>query len=200
MGPVMAKNRAGPWGVTQEPFQDEQDEEENRPAITRRIRMIDWIRGLQMTIVAPLACVICALIIGVITPHQDVPILVQSTFLIAILSIPITLVVHFKGYVFDPARNLLSYPVYVSRRSISISEIRDANAQTISTKRAAFDAGRVIGESRPQTVRSRSHLVNVSGDFGVRVMRFGARYKRDQFLSILRVVAPQCRITRGYWY
>jgi hypothetical protein len=204
-GLVMAKNREGLWGGTPEKFQPEQDEEEDRypgPKTVKRIRMIDWIYACRLALITPFWCIVWFLG-GYMASQSHAPnFVVTGIFLLiplTISAIPLVLIVNFMGYVFDPAQNSLRYPVFLLRRSIPISEIRDANAQTITTKHTS-DPGRVVGESRQQTVRSRRHLVNVSGDFGVRVMRFGARYKRDQFLSILRVVAPQCRITRGYWY
>lgn len=43
---------------------------------------------------------------------------------------------------------------------------------------------------------TRRYFVNLSGGFGARRIAFHTKYKRDQFLSLLRAHAPDCRITR----
>jgi hypothetical protein len=185
---------------------------------SRKIRMIDWIWACGLTIAAPLTVGLGALAIGLV-----LAILVTSVgkdtigglamrytsagvfvacIAAAALSAPLAAIANFLGYVFDPTQDRMSFPTYVIRRSVPISEIRDANAETITTRRT-FDpnkSARLAGDfswKPTRKVTTRSHVVTVSGDFGVRIMRFGARYKRDQFLSILRAVAPQCRITRA---
>jgi hypothetical protein len=171
-----------------------------------KIRMIDWIYALRIVVMAPLACFLVILLFGVAvdsivpTSAQIVaPWISLPLVLLIILSAPLGLLANSLGYVFEPENDKLTYPSVVLRRSIRISDIRDANAQTITSKRT-IDLGAAAGKNRRRTVMQRLYRVNVSGDFGVRVMRFTARYKRDQFLSILRTVAPECRITRGYWY
>jgi hypothetical protein len=51
---------------------------------------------------------------------------------------------------------------------------------------------------RQTTPQSKRYIVNVSGEFGARRIILHSKYKRDQFLSLLRAFAPQCRIT-GYF-
>jgi hypothetical protein len=170
--------------------------------------MIDWLYACLLVATTPVWCfgwVLSGVIIGSFGAPGFVVRAIYSLVLFTILAIPWILVVNFMGYVFDPANDSLTYPVYLFRRTIQISQIRDANAETTTTRRSynSNSYARLAGDfgsKRPvQTAVYRSHVVNISGDFGVRQMRFGARYKRDQFLSILRVAAPQCRITRGYW-
>jgi hypothetical protein len=182
---------------------DEYDNLSSRGISAKKLRMIDWIRALKLIAVVPIIWIICALVVGFITPKQNVPLLMQSAIIIALISIPITLVVNFMGYVFDPARNRLSYPVYVYRRSIPLSEITDANCEMIVKEHrilnafnksfgATYDGKRLYRKTGP----ARIYAVDVSGEFGVRQMRFGAKYKRNQFLGLLRKTVPQCRITR----
>lgn len=184
----------------------------------RRIRMVDWILACELTIGAPLIIGMGGLGVGLILTFLAALIGKGTIVAIAIgyvslailfscipaaaLSLPLAAAANFMGYVFDPDQDRLSFPWYLLRRSILISEIRDANAETITTKHS-YDPNtyaRLAGDfswKPTQTRTSRSHVVTVSGDFGVRIMRFGARYKRDQFLSILRAIAPQCRVTRA---
>lgn len=169
---------------------------ENENSIANKVgaeyRMIDWIKAFSTVIGAIILLPLAWIFANVIFHSPFISMIILS---LLILLVPITAIVQFKGYLFDVARDALSYPVYVYRRTIPISEIRNANCQTISG-RSTSDPGRIIGESRPITSHYKYYLVNVSGDFGVRPITFGAKYKRDQFLSILRMVAPQCRITR----
>jgi len=171
-----------------------------------KVRMIDWIYGLQITIAAPLACFLIVLVGGVALDSTAptyariiAPWIAWPALLAIVLSGPLAFLVNFMGYVFDPANDVLTYPAILFRRSIAVSGIKDANAQTISSKHT-IDLGPAAEKNRQRTILRRLYRVNVSGDFGVRIMRFGARYKRDQFLSILREAAPNCRVTRGYWY
>jgi|SRR5581483_12277482 len=171
-----------------------------------KVRMIDWLYGLQITIAAPLSCFLIVLVGGVALDSMAPsyariigPWIAWPSLLAIIGSVPLALFANLMGYVFDPATDTLTYPAIMFRRSIAISETRDANAQTISS-RHTIDLGPAAEKNRRRTILKRLYRVNVSGDFGVRIMRFGARYKRDQFLSILHIVAPDCRITRGYWY
>ena len=167
---------------------------------TRRIRMLDWIYALKIVATVLLLCVIMLFILAG-SPYGALVIL------LAIFTIPLCMIVNFMGYVFDPANDALRYPVFLIWCSIRLSQIKDVNAETITTSHTAeagtlgnIDLGRLAGSSKigpSRTVQRHRHLVTLSGDFGVRVMRFGARYKRDQFLSILRSQAPRIRITRA---
>lgn len=209
MGLVMT-NRQGPWGEKLEWLTEEDDENEVQqsanPVPIKKIRMIDWIYAARLTIFTPLWCIVW-LVAGKIA-ITDAPQFAFAIFCLiplTILATPLILVVNLIGYVFDIAKDTLTYPVFFFRRSIPISQMQDANSATITTERTydTSSLARAAGDfspKRPQTVIQRKYVVYVSGDFGARVMRFGARYKRDQFLSIVRGVAPQCRITRYPWY
>jgi hypothetical protein len=198
------------------------DDGETKAAIAgsapgKTLRMLDWIRAFKLVLFyVPLAGACCALAVFLIWawvaqghPDQDTRILFVIGFAIpaiAVLSL-LAIIVHFIGYVFDPARRL-TYPTYVFRRSIPISEITDANCETLIGHNPLGQAavGLLVqsgsyGKPKPiqRTRPARIYVVDVSGEFGVRQMRFAAKYKRNQFLSNLRVVAPQCRITRWVW-
>lgn len=204
----MAKNQIGPWGITRDEFQDDEDQYPQQEEI-KRIRMIDWIYACKQAIVTAFFCIPWFIIGGLLDDAMHAPKFVSMAVLLliplTILATPITLVVNLIGFVFDPAKNVLTYPAFIFRRSIPISEIRNANSETTTT-RHTYDPGQYarlagdFGAKQARTTVHRNHTVNLSGNFGVRIMRFGARYKRDQFLSILQMVAPQCRITRAPWY
>lgn len=116
---------------------------------------------------------------------------------------PVAFVSQLAGVKFDAARDSLSYPLYVLRRTIRLSEIHDANSQT-TTKQAFLMSNTLLGLfagrkfSKSQTGTTKRYFVNLSGDFGSRRIVFHTKSKRDQFLSLLRNFAPQCRITRWY--
>jgi hypothetical protein len=103
--------------------------------------------------------------------------------------------VHLRGYVFDPARDALYYPMRILRRSLRLSQVTDANCQTV-TKRIRSDP-RSFGEIGSIKTRIVTRYnANLSGEFGSRRVIFYSRYKRDQFISLLREYAPHVRITR----
>ena len=112
---------------------------------------------------------------------------------------PLAVWAQLMGTVFDGPRDTLSYPMYVLRRRVRLSQIRDANAQTI-TKPAFQMTNTIIGLISVGQIRglgnTKRYFVNLSGDFGARRIVFHTKYKRDQFLSLLRAYAPDCRITR----
>ena len=116
--------------------------------------------------------------------------------LAAIIAIPTSIVVSLMGTVFDPAKNSLTYPVYVFRRSIPLNGIRSANCQNYTHKTESNYAKLADARSKATVLYSKSYAVNLSGDFESRRLVFNSKYKRDQFLSYLRDYAPRCRITR----
>jgi hypothetical protein len=174
-------------------FDDEQDDEdlETDDEVPPRFRMVDWKQTAYVAFWAPIL-----LFIGSAFALQYAPILGGIMIVAAPISVPVLLFVHLSGYVFDAAQDRLSYPMYVFRRRVSLSQVDDANCQTtfqrIRTDPA--DYGEARGRVKERTVR-RYHA-NLSGDFGARRVVFFSKYKRDQFLSRLRRYAPQARITR----
>ncbi|MCG2633234.1 hypothetical protein L6654_42760, partial [Bradyrhizobium sp. WYCCWR 13023] len=114
---------------------------------------------------------------------------------------PLAAISQLAGVKFDSAQDSLSYPLYVLRRTIRLSEIRDANSQTI-TKPAFQITNTIIGMVSVGQIKglgtTKRYFANMSGDFGSRRIVFHTKSKRDQFFSLLRRYAPHCRITRWY--
>jgi hypothetical protein len=195
---------------------DEDDHPVSRVRPGKTLRMIDWIRAFKLGLFyVPLAGACCALIALFIMswgshghPDQESRAIVvaYSVALTGLLLGMVAIIVHFIGHVFDSARDRLTYPTYIFRRSIPISEITDANCETLIGHNPFGEAvvhlffqTASYGKSTSTwwTPRlPRVYIADVSGDFGVRQIRFGARYKRNQFLRNLRAVAPRCKITR----
>jgi hypothetical protein len=88
----------------------------------------------------------------------------------------------------------LSYPYFAWRLGLPLSGIHDANAQTINKR--GVDVLASLGEKNPKYKTVHHYHVNLSGDFGARRLMFRSKFKRDQFLSILRTIRPDVRITR----
>ena len=111
----------------------------------------------------------------------------------------IALTTQLRGAYFNGPNKLLSYPLTVFRREVRISDIRDANCQTI-TKPAFHISNTIIGIVSVGQIKglgiTKRYIVNMSGEFGSRRVIFHTKYKRDQFLSLLRSFAPHVRITR----
>jgi hypothetical protein len=79
-------------------------------------------------------------------------------------------------------------------KGLPLSGIHDANAQTINKR--GVDVLASLGEKNPKHKTVHHYNVNLSGDFGARRLMFRSKFKRDQFLSILRALRPSVRITR----
>jgi hypothetical protein len=108
-----------------------------------------------------------------------------------------TLLLQLRGIHFDRGADRLSYPMYCFRRSTRLSEIDDANCQTRAGEDDPFSfVIRLLGHTPADRSKSKRYIVNLSGGFGARRVVFQSKYKRDQFLSLLRSFAPQARITR----
>lgn len=175
------------------PFDEELAEEDTEvnDAVLSKFRMVDWFQSLYMSFWGPVL-----LLIGSAFALHYAPILGGIMIVAAPLSFPVLLFVHLSGYLFDASHDRLTYPMYIFRRRVTLSQIEDANCQTtfqrIRTDPGDFGGGR--GQVKVRTVRR--YIANLSGDFGARRVVFFSKYKRDQFLSRLRHYAPQARITR----
>jgi hypothetical protein len=101
---------------------------------------------------------------------------------------------HLMGTHFDVTGDRLSYPYFAWRLALPLSGIHDANAQTINKR--GVDVLASLGEKNPKHKTVHHYHVNLSGDFGARRLMFRSKFKRDQFLSILRAIRPNVRITR----
>ena len=104
------------------------------------------------------------------------------------------------GVVLDPAEGTVRFYSFWIRRRILLSEIRDANCEfgilvSPTSLWMTSSGGKGRGRSKPG---QRTYMVNLSGDFGSRQVRFNHKRWRDRFLSVLRDHAPRCRITRWF--
>jgi hypothetical protein len=160
---------------------------------TDKRRIIDWGQPILLPIYIGIAAMIGVVALAAVF-HSDT----GSALVIvaAAVAIPVSIVVSLMGTVFDPAKNKLTYPVYVIRRSIPLNGIRAANCQTYTRKTESNYTKLADPRSKAVTLSSTSYDVNLSGDFESRRLKFNSKYKRDQFLSYLRDYVPRCRITR----
>lgn len=171
------------------------------PAATHssRFRVIDWYRAITLTSVPLL--IICGILSA--DQSQSINILAGPTpnEIIGIVAGFVTIVVayvHFTGSVFDMGEDTLSIPTLLFIRTIRLSEVRDANCVYIVRHFEIPNFALVGGGDGPKTntATHRIYAVDLSGPFGARQVKFWSRKRRDQFLSILRELCPDCRITR----
>lgn len=175
-----------------------------------KARMVDWLQCCKL----PLAFSLFGFIImyglieglskGTKTLAGIVPTTREDIILTGVAAVfvalgPLAFFSQILGFSFDEAKNRLSYPLYAFRRKVRLSEIDDANCQTI-TKPAFQITNTIIGLISIGQIKglgnTKRYFVNLSGEFGARRVVFHTKYKRDQFLSLLRAYAPNCRITR----
>ncbi|HKU08838.1 MAG TPA: hypothetical protein VJR30_22450 [Bradyrhizobium sp.] len=185
---------------------DLDDEEQFETAPPRQaVRMVDWLQCIKLPvglIFSPLIIIVALLFFVELSPRalskSQVDAIFYSSFALALLG-PISFIAQIRGFAFNGEQDRLSFPRYVLRRSIRLSEIHDANCQT-TTKPAFQITNTIIGLVSVGNIKglgtTKRYFVNLSGDFGARRIVFHTKYKRDQFLSLLRGFAPQCRITR----
>lgn len=159
---------------------------------TPRAWMVDWLQSWR----APLFIGAIIFIAGLFLFHGNGPAIGRMIWLALVVGVW-TLGVQLCGLYFDRATDKLSYPMLFFRRSIPLSKIDDANCQTITGENDPISfAIKFIGHTPRESSPSKRYIVNVSGEFGARRVIFHSKYKRDQFLSLLRSFAPQVRITR----
>jgi hypothetical protein len=165
--------------------------------------MRDWVQAFKLPFQLLVLLFFLPLLIMIfVHASQAPPILIAITLPPLILFFAFAFLgalwSQFAGIVFDGRNDTLIYPAYSIRRSIVLSEINDANCE--------FSSGPVFGTlvafvlnmsgQSPKSKPSKMYLVNLSGAFGSRQVRFAAKKRRDQFLSLLRRYVPSCRITR----
>lgn len=166
------------------------NEHSHRPRINRQI--IDWPRAILLTF---LSLFLLPLLITALANGDRL-----GNRIGLVVWILVTLAVvksHFSGLVFDLDRDRLIFPTLLFRRSIRLSEIRDANAEYIhrSGKADAFDTP-INPRGSKVTVQMPIYAANLSGEFGARQVKFWSKKRRDQFLGALREVVPGVHITR----
>lgn len=134
----------------------EYEEEQDGIALAKgKTRMVDWLQCCKLPVALS---VIGFLVLYSVTgdlrggsksiadfipkTREDAAI---ASLLVAYLILgPLAVWSQLMGTVFDRQRDTLSHPMYVLRRSVRLSEIRDANAQTV-TKPAFQITNTVIG-------------------------------------------------------
>lgn len=126
-------------------IEDYEDDREEMASAGRKTRMIDWLQCCKL----PVAFSVVGFLVlyGVtgdlrsgsktladLLPNTRADALVACLLLAYVVFGPLAVWAQLMGTVFDGAKDTLSYPMYVLRRSIRLSEIRDANVQTISQR------------------------------------------------------------------
>jgi hypothetical protein len=153
-------------------------------------RIVDWLKVAT----TPVLIAFNASLVFVALSTMLSPIWTTVGFAVVPIAFVSALTFHLMGTHFDPVRDRLSYPYLAWRLRLPLSGIQDANAQTISKR--GVDVLASLGEKNPKHKTVHHYHVNLSGDFGARRLMFRSKFKRDQFLSILRALRPDVRITR----
>jgi hypothetical protein len=165
-------------------------------------RIIDWVKVFTTPILiltnAATLGLLGAIALGQTKSATNIQQVLYVACLIILFAAPIlflsSILSQLLGTYFNVARDRLSYPYYAWRLRLPISAIQDANAQTINKRGVDYLAS--MGEKNIKHKTIHHYHVNLSGDFGARRLMFRSKFKRDQFLSILRAIRPDVRITR----
>ena len=176
------------------------DQDDFEPTTANRI--IDWVKVFTTPVLVTFNVFLISIaLVELAKQTPDHPILTQAIYVIGIvglIGVPIVffsaLVSQLMGTYFNLAYDRISYPYYAWRLRLPLSGIHDANAQTINKR--GVDVLASLGEKNVKHKTVHHYHVNLSGDFGARRLMFRSKYKRDQFLSILRSIRPDVRITR----
>ena len=153
-------------------------------------RIVDWLKVCT----TPILIAFDASIVFVALSATLSPTLGTIGFVVVPIAFVSALTSHLMGTHFDVPGDRLSYPYFAWRLRLPLSDIHDANAQTINKR--GVDVLASLGEKNPKYKTVHHYHVNLSGDFGARRLMFRSKFKRDQFLSILRAIRPNVRITR----
>jgi hypothetical protein len=156
-----------------------------------RIRIIDWYRAISLT-TTPI--VVAFFLLSAANAQNSMQLISAAVCLLAVWLGWI----HFGGTLFDVTNDTLVFPTLLFSRSIPLSEIRDANAASLTRRFKVLNTAIAAGGSGPKTqnVTHQIYAIDLSGNFGGRQVKFWSRKRRDQFLSVLRDLRPECRITR----
>jgi hypothetical protein len=175
--------------ATAEPdSEDIEDDVDQIPMETNRI--VDWLKVCT----TPILIAFNASIVFVALSATLSPTLGMIGFVVVPIAFVSALASHLMGTHFDVSSDRLSYPYFAWRLGLPLSGIHDANAQTINKR--GVDVLASLGEKNPKYKTVHHYHVNLSGDFGARRLMFRSKFKRDQFLSILRTIRPDVRTTR----
>jgi hypothetical protein len=153
-------------------------------------RIVDWLKVCT----TPVLIAFNAAIVFVALAATLSPTFGMIGFVVVPIAFVSALTSHLMGTHFNVLGDRLSYPYFAWRLGLPLSGIHDANAQTINKR--GVDVLASLGEKNPKYKTVHHYHVNLSGDFGARRLMFRSKFKRDQFLSILRTIRPDVRITR----
>jgi hypothetical protein len=153
-------------------------------------RIVDWMKVCTTPILIGFNASIVFVALGATLS----PTLGTIGYLVVPIAFVSALTSHLMGTRFDVPGDRLSYPYFAWRLGLPLSGIHDANAQTINKRGVDVLASLAEKNAKHKTVHH--YQVNLSGDFGARRLMFRSKFKRDQFLSILRAIRPNVRITR----
>lgn len=175
---------------------DDADEIPEQSEERDQARMVDWLQSWKAPAFFGFGTfMVLAILANEMEVHIGQGRIIVTSLFVAVYA----LVNQLRGVQFDRKADELSYPMYLFRRNIHLSKIADANCQIkVGEDNPIMLIVRLMGLTPNARDRSESkrYLVNLSGDFGARRVIFHDKYKRDQFLSLLRSFAPQVRITR----
>jgi hypothetical protein len=157
---------------------------------TESARIVDWLKVTTTPVlIAFNASLIFIALSAMLSPKWG-----AAGFVVVPIAFVSALASHLMGTQFDAVNDRLSYPYFAWRLRLPLSGIHDANAQTINKR--GVDVLISLGERNTKYKTVQHYHVNVSGDFGARRLMFRSKFKRDQFLSILRAIRPNVRVTR----
>ncbi|MHC2253184.1 hypothetical protein ACVILK_002876 [Bradyrhizobium embrapense] len=168
--------------------EDVEDDVDPMPIDSNRI--VDWLKVCTTPVlIAFNAAIVFVALAAMLSPTFGI-----IGFVVVPIAFVSALTSHLMGTHFNVPGDRLSYPYFAWRLGLPLSGIHDANAQTISKR--GVDVLASLGEKNPKYKTVHHYHVNLSGDFGARRLMFRSKFKRDQFLSILRTIRPDVRTTR----
>jgi hypothetical protein len=178
--------------ILEQPNHEEADVVQDFELDNSENRMIDWLQSWK----APIFVGGTVFVISLIFVQENAA-AIDRMIWVSLLVAFWTLIGQLRGIYFNRDADKLSYPMFFFRRSVHLSEIADANCQTkVGEDDPLSFVIRLLGHTPTDQSKSKRYIVNLSGEFGARRVIFHGKYKRDQFLSLLRRYSPQCRITR----
>src|SRR5687767_9055131 len=95
------------------------------------MREIDWVTSF----ITPIAVAIIGFFVALFARELfHSPILVWVIAIGTIILIPVSFISNIKGFVVDVTHDTLTYPFYVLRLGVKLTEIADANCQTVVSR------------------------------------------------------------------
>lgn len=191
-----------PLPADEEIFENADTEQEGDYESVTSHRIIDWVKVFTTPVLVTFNLALVSIALVAMSNQTSHPgTLEQIMYVVGMIGLVAAPIVFLSGFIshlmgthFNVARDRISYPYFAWRLGLPLSGIHDANAQTINKR--GIDVLASLGEKNPKHKTVHHYHVNLSGDFGARRLMFRSKFKRDQFLSILRSIRPDVRITR----